>query len=198
MIHETAIIEKNVKIGKNTSIWHFVHVRSGAIIDDNVSIGRDVYIDTKIHIKKGTKIQNGVSVYAGVNVGLYCFLGPHVTFTNDLAPRAGRKTWKVVNTYLEDGASIGAGSVIVCGAKLQPFCLIGSGSVVIGTIPAFHLASGSPARVSKMICACGNKQFPLGSSLKLVIQDCCHENLFPEVIKLAKKTVSLLIKQSHS
>jgi hypothetical protein len=112
-------------------------------------------------------------------------------------PRAGVKDWKIIETFLENGASIGAGSVVVCGARLQPFCLIGSGSVVTGTIPAFHLASGTPARVSKVICACGSKLFPLDTSLKLVIQECCETNLKPEVLAFAKETVANLIKNSH-
>ena len=34
------------------------------------------------------KIQNGVSIYHGVTVEDDVFLGPHMTFTNDLYPRA--------------------------------------------------------------------------------------------------------------
>ena len=32
-IHETSIIDKNVKIGIGTKIWHWVHIESGALLE---------------------------------------------------------------------------------------------------------------------------------------------------------------------
>ena len=37
-VHETAIIEEGAQIGKDTKIWHWVHVCSGAKIGSNVYI----------------------------------------------------------------------------------------------------------------------------------------------------------------
>ena len=192
MIHDTALVEPKAKIGENVFVWHFVHIRSGAKIKDNVTIGRDAYIDSAVVVNEGTKIQNGVSLYNGVQVGKYCFIGPHATFTNDLYPRAGSKTWKIVKTKLKNGCSIGAGTVIVCGSVLEEFCMIGSGSVVTGLIPAFHLASGSPARVAKMICACGMKTFQLNTNLIHMIQPCCKKALSKEMLKVAREAIRKL------
>ncbi|MGZ0087112.1 hypothetical protein ACWNXI_16515 [Caldibacillus thermoamylovorans] len=44
-------------------------------------------IDKNVIIGNFVKIQNGVSIYDGVEIEDYVFLGPHMTFTNDLYPR---------------------------------------------------------------------------------------------------------------
>lgn len=194
IIHPTAVIEDGVHLGHNVSIWHFVHVREGAYIEDNVSLARDVYIDKGVRVKHGTRIQNGVSVYTGLKIGEYCFIGPHVIFTNDLIPRSGNINWKVVETDLKTGCSIGAGSIIICGATIGEFALIGAGSVVTQNIPPFHLAMGNPARIKKMICTCGHTLFPLGTPLKKLVAKCCLKKAKPEIITLAKKIIKKIEK----
>ena len=53
-------------------------------------IGKSVYIDedVEIGIGDGVKAQNFVSVYKGVRIEDDVLVGPSVTFTNDLYPRA--------------------------------------------------------------------------------------------------------------
>ena len=186
IIHPTAVIEQDVQIGNNVAIWHFVHIREGAKIDDNVSLARDVYIDKNVHVGEGTRIQNGVSVYSGLEIGKYCFIGPHVIFTNDLVPRSTNKRWSLLPTILKTGCSIGAGSILICGVTIGEFALVGAGSVVTQKVSPFHLVMGSPARVKKMICACGATSLPLGTSCKSLVAKCCLKNLKKEVISLAK------------
>jgi UDP-3-O-[3-hydroxymyristoyl] glucosamine N-acyltransferase len=62
----------------------------------NCNIGKDVYIDVDVEIGNNVKIQNGVSVYRGVKVEDDVFLGPHMTFTNDLYPRSLTKIGKLL------------------------------------------------------------------------------------------------------
>jgi UDP-2-acetamido-3-amino-2,3-dideoxy-glucuronate N-acetyltransferase len=185
-IHPTAIVEDGVEIGKNVSIWHFVHVRKEAVLGNEVSLGRDVYIDRGVKIGQGTRVQNGVSVYAGVHVGDWCFIGPHVIFTNDFTPRVGTKSWEISNTFIETGASLGAGTIVICGKTVGAFSLIGAGSVVTSSIPAFHLAMGNPIRVKKMVCACGRTFLPIGSNPQELVRDCCRVNLDIKILNAAK------------
>ena len=42
--HKTAIIDENVKIGKNCKIWHFSHILSGSVIGENCSFGQNCVI----------------------------------------------------------------------------------------------------------------------------------------------------------
>ena len=148
--HKSAIISEHAKIGKNTKIWHFSHIREGASIGENVTIGQNVYIDSDVVIGDNCKIQNNVSVYKGVIIEDNVFIGPSVTFTNDLYPST--QEWNdemIVNTLVKDSASIGANSTIICGVDIGKNSLIGAGSVVTKNISDNVLAFGNPARVIK-------------------------------------------------
>lgn len=147
-IHPTAEVSKDAKIGDGASIWHQAQVRENAKIGKGCNIGKGVYIDFGVEIGDRCKIQNYVSVYHGVTIGNDVFIGPSVTFTNDLLPRAF--IWneeKVGKTVVEDGASIGANATIICGIKIGKYAMIGAGSVVTKDVPAYALVYGNPAKV---------------------------------------------------
>lgn len=188
-IHPSAVIEDHVTLDKGVKVWHFCHIRSGAHLEEGVNIGKDVYIDLNVKIGRFSRVQNGVSLYQGVKVAPWSFIGPHVIFTNDLSPRSGNKNWKVIETNLKTGMSIGAGAIIRCGVTIGEFAMIGAGAIVTKDVPAFHLATGFPAEITKMVCACGQSFFPLSSSKKNMIAECCQNNLLPETLKLAQELV---------
>lgn len=165
-IHETAIVEPEVKIGEGSSIWHHAHVRKGAVLGKNCILGKGVYVDADVKIGHGVKIQNRVSVYHGVTIGNNVFLGPHAVFTNDLHPRAFNREWKLVKTTVEDGVSVGANAVILCGITLGEFSMIGSGSVVTKDVPPHGLVYGNPATLRGFVCKCGLTKFPLEQAPK--------------------------------
>jgi acetyltransferase-like isoleucine patch superfamily enzyme len=156
-IHPTAIVADNVVIGKNTKIWINVQIREGVTLGDNCIISKDVYIDHSVSIGAGCKVQNSVSIYNGVNIDDDVFIGPNVSFTNDLVPRAFNSSWKVTPTYIRKGVSIGANSTIVCGVTLGEYCMVGAGSVVTKDIPPYSLVVGNPARICANIDKDGNK-----------------------------------------
>jgi len=148
--HETAIVSDESIIGSNTKIWHFSHIREGCEIGNDVSIGQNVYIDTGVKIGNNCKIQNNVSIYKGVTIEDNVFIGPSVTFTNDLYPEVGG--WdneRLVSTLIKEGASLGANSTIICGISIGKQSLIGAGSVVTKNIKNNTVAYGNPATVKK-------------------------------------------------
>lgn len=154
-IHPTATISEQATIGASTKIWHYAHVREGANIGADCVLGKDVYIDHFVTIGNGVKIQNGVSVYHGVTLEDEVFVGPNAVFTNDLLPRSHHTDWRVVETVVERGASIGANATIVCGVRLGTHCMIGAGAVVVKNVPPHALVVGNPARVIGYVCTCG-------------------------------------------
>jgi len=154
-IHPLAVVDDGAQIGKGTKVWHFAHVRGTAIVGQNCILGKGVYIDADVEIGSNVKIQNGVSVYQGVTVEDDVFLGPHMTFTNDMYPRAFGESWEVSKTLVKRGASIGAHAVIVCNITLGEYCMIGSGAVVTKDIPAHGFVMGNPARIVGFVCKCG-------------------------------------------
>lgn len=191
-IHPTAIIEDNVHIGNSVSIWHHCHVRQDSFLGDDVSLGKGVFIDQGVTIGAGSRIQNGVNVYNGVIIKEWVFVGPNVTFTNDKYPRAGSKKWKLSETYLMPGCSIGAGSVLSSEITIGSFALVGAGSVLMTDVLPFHLTYGLPAKPISKICACGNTRLDFSTPKEKYIQSCCNENLREEVILLAQRQVELL------
>ena len=182
-IHSTAVVEKGAEIQEHVKIWHFSHVRKGAMIGAGASLGKGVYVDVDVQIGRKARIQNGVSVFQGVRVSPWCFVGPHVIFTNDLYPRAGSRVWSIAETLLRQGASIGAGAIIRCGITLGAYCMIGAGAIVTKSIPEFHLSLGVLADHSHMICACGETSLPLKSDRRELIRPCCREKLDPEMYR---------------
>lgn len=155
--HPSAVVE-SLDIGERTKIWHFAHIRQGAKIGKDCVIGKDVYIDADVHIGDNVKIQNFVSVYKGVVIEDDVFIGPSVTFTNDLYPRAF--IWdeeKIIKTQVKKGASIGANSVIICGNVIGEYAMIGAGSVVTRSVAPYTLSFGNPAEPRGFVCKCGRK-----------------------------------------
>lgn len=154
-IHKLSVVDDGAKIGSGTKVWHFAHVRGSAVIGENCIIGKSVYVDAEVKIGNNVKIQNGVSVYHGVIIEDDVFCGPHMTFTNDMYPRAFGDSWEVSKTLVKKGASIGAHAVIICNTTLGEYCLVGSGSVVTRDVPAYGLVTGNPAKLVGFVCKCG-------------------------------------------
>jgi UDP-2-acetamido-3-amino-2,3-dideoxy-glucuronate N-acetyltransferase len=154
-IHPLAVVDDGADIGNGTRIWHFAHVRGTAKIGKSCNIGKDVYIDADVVIGNNVKVQNGVSVYHGVTIEDDVFCGPHMTFTNDMYPRAFGEGWQVFKTLVKKGASIGAHATIVCDTVLGEYCMVGSGAVVTKNVPAHGLVVGNPARLVGFVCKCG-------------------------------------------
>jgi acetyltransferase-like isoleucine patch superfamily enzyme len=81
------------------------------------------------------------------------FIGPNVTFTNDKYPRSKEYPQEFQRTVLKEGASIGAGSVILGGVTIGKKAMIGAGSVVTKDVPDGELWLGNPAKfVRKIEC----------------------------------------------
>ena len=164
-IHPTAEVSPDAYISAGTRIWSQVQVREHAHIGEECNIGKGVYIDAQVHVGSRVKIQNHVSVFEGVTLEDGVFVGPHVCFTNDLLPRAitpGGKLkdagdWEVTPTLVKYGASIGAGSIILCGVTIGTFALVGAGSMVPRDVPPHALVFGNPARQNGYVCRCASR-----------------------------------------
>jgi acetyltransferase-like isoleucine patch superfamily enzyme len=163
MIHPTADVAPEARIGAGTRIWHQAQVREGAVVGAQCNIGKGVYIDRDVVVGDRVKIQNRASLYRGLTVEDGVYIGPHVSFTNDRYPRAvnpdgAPKTdddWPAEPTLVREGASIGAGAVVLPGVTIGRWALVGAGAVVTRDVPEHALVTGNPARVTGRVCVCG-------------------------------------------
>lgn len=138
---------REIKTGKNSNISENADLYK-CEIGDNSKIHSYAFIEEGVKIGSGCIIKPFVYIPTGVTIGDKVFIGPGVVFTNDKYPRTGRD-WKLLKTHVEDGVSIGAGSVILSGIRIGRKAMIGAGSVVTNDIPGNSLAYGCPARVVK-------------------------------------------------
>jgi UDP-2-acetamido-3-amino-2,3-dideoxy-glucuronate N-acetyltransferase len=155
--HESAYVDENVAIGKNTKIWHFSHILSGTTIGANCSFGQNCVVGPNVTVGSGVKVQNNISVYEGVEVEDDVFLGPSMVFTNVINPRAfivRREEFK--KTLLKKGCSIGANVTVVCGVTIGEYALIGSGAVVNRDVKPYALMVGVPAKQIGWVSRAGN------------------------------------------
>lgn len=156
-IHKTAEVSEQAKIGDDTKIWNLAQVREHSSIGSNCIISKNVYIDENVKIGNRVKVQNNVNIYHGVEIEDDVFLGPSMTFTNDMYPRAFNDNWKISNTLVKKGASLGAHVTVVCGTIIGEYATVGSGSVVTKNVPSHALVVGNPARQIGWVCECGFK-----------------------------------------
>ncbi len=165
-IHPTALIETD-QIGDDTKIWAFAHVMAGAVIGADCNIGDHAFIETGATVGDGVTIKNNALIWKGVQIGDYAFVGPNVVFTNDRRPRSPRmplmkerglseSDW-LVETVVEEGASVGANATILPGVRLGKYCMVGAGSVVTKDVPPFTLVAGNPARVVGKVDETGDR-----------------------------------------
>ena len=149
---------KDVSVGKNVRIFNFVNAY-GCSIDDESKIGAFVEIQKGATIGKNCKISSHSFICEGVHIKDNVFVGHGVMFTNDLFPRATNSDgsqqtdtdWKVIETFVNRGASIGSNATILCGISIGENALIGAGSVVTKDVPDNTIVAGNPARIFKKI-----------------------------------------------
>jgi UDP-2-acetamido-3-amino-2,3-dideoxy-glucuronate N-acetyltransferase len=157
-IHESAVIDAGVSIGRGTKIWHFSHVLSGSIIGDNCNIGQNVVIGPDVIIGSNCKIQNNVSVYKGVTLEDGVFCGPSMVFTNIYNPRAEiRKMDQVRPTLVRRGATLGANCTILCGITIGKYAFVGAGAVITKDVLNHALVVGNPGKQIGWVCQCGER-----------------------------------------
>lgn len=151
-------ISPDVKLGKDVKIFGFVNLY-GCTIGDGSKIGTFVEIQKNATIGKNCKISSHTFICEGVHIEDNCFIGHNVTFINDKYPRATNEDgslqteadWKVVETFIRRGASIGSSSTILCGVTIGEGAIIGAGAVVTKDVEPFTVVAGVPAKVIRKL-----------------------------------------------
>lgn len=148
----------NVIMGEGVWISDFVNLY-GCKLGANTKVGPFVEIQKDVTIGNNCKVSSHSFICEGVRIGNGVFIGHGVFFTNDKYPRAVNEDgsikkageWTMVETVVEDGASIGTGSTILCGIKIGRGSIVGAGSVVTKDVPPDTVVVGNPAHFLKMV-----------------------------------------------
>lgn len=150
------MVGADVKLGKDVTIYHPEQVNLyGCEIGDGCKIGSFVEIRRQVRIGRNVKIQAFAFIPEGVTIEEGCFVGPHVCFVNDRYPRSTNSDgtlkegsdWKIEETKVLAGASLGANATILCGLTIGRSAMVGAGAVVTKDVPDFAIVTGSPACV---------------------------------------------------
>jgi acetyltransferase-like isoleucine patch superfamily enzyme len=147
---------QQVRLGKDVKIYNFVNAY-GCSIGDGSKVGSFVEIQKGATIGKNCKISSHTFICEGVHIADHVFVGHNVTFINDKFPQATNADgalqteadWNCVETFVEQGASIGSSVTILCGLRIGKGSIVGAGSVVTRDVPAHAVVAGNPARIIK-------------------------------------------------
>jgi len=141
-------VADDVIFGKDVTVYEFVNLY-GCEIGDGSRIGSFVEIQREAKIGRRVRVQSHTFICSGVEIEDEVFVGHHVTFINDRYPdveTAEAGTWKLERTRVKRGASLGSGSVIMCGVTIGEKAIVGAGSVVLEDVPDGAVFAGVPAR----------------------------------------------------
>lgn len=141
-------IDRTAVVGPGTIVWHFARVLADAVIglDCNVGGGAEIGRGTKIGDR--SRISAGVFLPSNSKIGNDVFIGPNATFTDDRYPKTLRagETYKAEPPVIEDGASIGAGAVILPGIRIGKNARVAAGAVVTKDVPDGLAVKGFAAK----------------------------------------------------
>lgn len=143
----TNFIDPSAVLGQRTKVWHFAVVLQECVIGDDVSIGSLAEIGRGTVIGNRTRIGHGVFLPPNSVIGEDVFIGPCVVFTDDKYPRANNADYDAQPPLIEDGASVGAGAVILPGVRIGAGAMVGAGAIVTRDVPPRGNVRGEPAHL---------------------------------------------------
>jgi acetyltransferase-like isoleucine patch superfamily enzyme len=149
-------IANTVQLGTGVVIMHPQLVNLyGCTIGDETKIGTFVEIQAGASIGARCKISSHTFICEGVTIEDEVFIGHGVLFINDRFPASvtaegALKTgadWKLEPTTIRKRASLGSGTVILCGVTVGEGAIVGAGAVVTRDVPPGAVVAGVPARI---------------------------------------------------
>ncbi len=150
MIHNSSVIDKKAKIGKNVKIGPFCFIGSKVQINDNVELISNVHIEGKTTVGEGTKIYPFSSIgtppqdkkYKGedksLEMGQYKIMREYVTI-NPGTKGGGEKT------------TIGDNCLLMISSHVAHDCKIGNNVVIANNVPL-----GGPVTIEDSVVIGGN------------------------------------------
>ncbi len=141
IIFPSTYIEGKNRIGANCKIGPCAHLRGNVIIDDNVKVGNFVEVK-KSHIHSNTNVGH-LSYIGDSELGEQVNIGAG-TITANYEPLSKIKS----KTILKNNVKIGSNTVLVAPVTVDEGANVGAGSVITKNVPAWALAiTRSPLKI---------------------------------------------------
>jgi UDP-2-acetamido-3-amino-2,3-dideoxy-glucuronate N-acetyltransferase len=149
-------MQRRARAGAPPKVYPPSVVAEGAELGTDVVVGAFCFVAQGAVVGSGTRIQSHTSVWDGVTLGDDVFVGPGAVFTNVRHPRAGfARAPRWDRTFVEDGATVGAGAILVAPVRIGRCAMVGAGAVVVRDVPSHAIVAGNPARLVGWACECG-------------------------------------------
>lgn len=145
MIHEPAAIGSDVVLGAGTVVWPFASILSGTEIGDDCVVGTCCWIGADCTIGDKVRFNHGTFIPHGTLVGNGVFFGPGCVLTDDKYPIAGNRDYNAEPPVIRDGASLGAGVLVLPGVTIGEGAMVGAGAVVTQDVLDGEIVTGIPA-----------------------------------------------------
>jgi len=161
-----ACVAGDVRLGPRVRLSPFVNLY-GCEVGGDTRVGAFVEVQRGATIGERCKISSHSFICSGVTIEDEVFIGHGVVFINDRNPRATtvdgapqtENDWRMEGTVVRRGASIGSGSVILCGIEIGARAMVGAGAVVTRDVPAGAVVTGNPARVRQPVTPLNQTDF---------------------------------------
>lgn len=141
---EDSIRGTQIVIGANVTIDSFVKIKPAGGNGD-VIIGSNTIVNSGCVIYTG----NGVQIGEDVAIAANCVFAPvnHEYKDKSSLIREQRFRPSKGGIVIENDVWIGAGCVLLDGARLRQGCVVGALSLVRGEIPAYSINAGNPLKL---------------------------------------------------
>jgi acetyltransferase-like isoleucine patch superfamily enzyme len=157
-VNDYCSIAPDVKLAHGVKLSKFINLY-GCQIGENTKIGAFVEVQKNVTVGKNCKVSSHSFICEGVTIEDDVFIGHGVTFINDVYPRATtpdgqlqtEKDWKVEQTVVKKGASIGSGATVLSNVVIGENAIVGAGSVVTREVAPNTIVAGNPAKVLRSI-----------------------------------------------
>jgi acetyltransferase-like isoleucine patch superfamily enzyme len=147
----TVFNERWIQIGRRVMIGPRVSISAGMLP------GQEMVSDPVVSIGDRTVIGQGSYIvgHFSIDIGADVLTGPYVyitdqnhTYEDPRVPIGSQ--WPVeASVHIGCGSWLGTGVIVLPGACIGRNVVVGAGSVVVGELPDYSVAVGSPARVVK-------------------------------------------------
>jgi acetyltransferase-like isoleucine patch superfamily enzyme len=159
IIRSGTVIYAGNTIGDHFQTGDNTRIRENNKIGNNVSIGGGSVVEGKCSIEDNVRIHSNCFISEYTCIESNAWIGPGVIMTNVLhppcpafkkkAPLWGKKC--CCGPIIKKFAVIGAGAIILPGVVIDEKALVGAGAIVTEDVPAAHVVSGFPARITKKV-----------------------------------------------